>query len=91
MFFLPEVELRSLKTTQAERRDRLEQVACQVAELAMEMTEDAVREKCMYLRRCASDRCASERALHRSRTADSASWDHQGLGERPRRPNGMGA
>ena len=60
--------------------DRLEQVACQVADLALEMTEDALREASMYLRRCDSDRCATERALRRSRTADSASWDHQALG-----------
>ena len=45
----------------------------------------------MYLRRCDSDRCATERALRRSRTADSASWDHQALGERPRRPKGIEA
>ena len=62
------------------RGDRLEQVACQVADLALEMTEDALREASMYLRRCDSDRCATERALRRSRTADSASWDHQALG-----------
>ena len=30
---------------------RLEQVACQVADLALEMTEDALREASMYLRR----------------------------------------
>ena len=71
--------------------DRLEQVACQVADLALEMTEDALREASMYLRWCDSDRCATERALHRSRTADSASWDHQTLGERPRRPKGIEA
>ena len=52
----------------------------QVADLALEMTEDALREASMYLRRCDSDRCATKRALHRSRTADSASWDHQALG-----------
>ena len=70
---------------------RLEQVACQVADLALEMTEDAQREASMYLRRCDSDQCASERALRRSHTADSASWDHQALGERPRRPKGIEA
>ena len=64
--------LRSLKTARgSERGDRLEQVACQVADLALEMTEDALREASMYLRRCDSDRCATERALRRSRTADS--------------------
>ena len=79
-FFLPEIALRSLKTARgSERGDRLEQVACQVADLALEMTEDALREASMYLRRCDSDRCATERALRRSRTADSASWDHQAL------------
>ena len=73
--------MRSLKTARgSERGDRLEQVACQVADLALEMTEDALREASMYLRRCDSDRCATERALRRSRTADSASWDHQALG-----------
>ena len=92
VFFLPEMALRSLKTAQgSERGNRLEQVACQVADLALEMTEDALREASMYLRRCASDRCASERALRRSRTADSASWDHQALGKRPRRPKGIEA
>ena len=64
----------------SERGDRLEQVACQVADLALEMTEDALREASMYLRRCDSDRCATKRTLRRSRTADSASWDHQALG-----------
>ena len=92
VFFLPEMALRSLKTARgSERGDRLEQVACQVADLALEMTEDALREVSMYLRRCDSDWCATERALRRSRTADSASWDHQALGERPRRPKGIEA
>ena len=81
VFFLPEMALRSLKTARgSERGDRIEQVACQVADLALEMTEDALREASMYLRRCDSDRCGSERALRRSRTADSASWDYQALG-----------
>ena len=81
VFFLPEMALRSLKTARgSERGDRLEQVACQVADLALEMTEDALREASMYLRRCDSDRCATKRTLRRSRTADSASWDHQALG-----------
>ena len=80
-FFLPEMALRSLKTARGSKQeDRLKQVACQVADLALEMTEDALREASMYLRRCDSDRCATERALRRSRTADSASWDHQALG-----------
>ena len=92
VFCLPEMALRSLKTARgSERGDRLEQVACQVAYLAQEMTEDALREASMYLRRCDSDRCATERALRCSRTADSASWDHQALGERPRRPKGIEA
>ena len=92
VFFLPEMALRSLKTARgSERGDRLEQVACQVADFALEMTEDALREASMYLRRCDSDRCATERALRRSRTADSASWDHQALGERPSRPKGIEA
>ena len=61
-FFLPEIALRSLKTARgSERGDRLEQVACQVADLALEMTEDALREASMYLRRYDSDRCATER------------------------------
>ena len=81
VFLLPEMALRSLKTARgSERGDRLEQVACQVADLALEMTEDALREASMYLRRCDSDRCATKRTLRRSRTADSASWDHQALG-----------
>ena len=92
VFCLPEIALRDLKTARgSERGDRLEQVACQVADLALEMTEDALREASMYLRRCDSDRCATKRALRRSRTADSASWDHQALGERPRRPKGIEA
>ena len=63
VFFLPEMALRSLKTARgSERGDRLEQVACQVADLALEMTEDALREASMYLSRCDSDRCATERA-----------------------------
>ena len=81
VFFLPEMALKSLKTARgSERGDRLEQVVCQVADLALEMTEDALREASLYLRRCDTDRCATERALRRSRTADSASWDHQALG-----------
>ena len=79
--FLPEMALRSLKTARgSEQGDRLEQVACQVADLALEMTEDALREASMYLRRCDSDRCATERALRRSRTADSASLGPPGFG-----------
>ena len=51
VFFLPEMALRSLKTARrSERGDRLEQVACQVANLALEMTEDALREASTYLR-----------------------------------------
>ena len=85
VLYLPEMALRSLKTARrSERGDRLEQVACQVADLALEMTEDALREASMYLRRC-----ASEQALRCSCTADSTSWDHQALGERPRRPKGI--
>ena len=92
VFFLPEVALRSLKTARgSEQGYRLDQVACQVADLALEMTEDAQREASMYLRWRASDRCASEQVLRCSRTADSASWDHQVLGERPRLPKGIEA
>ena len=92
VFFLPEMALRSLKTAQeSERWDRLGQVACQVADLALEMTEDALREPSMYMTRCASHRCASERTLRRSRTADSASWNHQALGEQPRWQKGIEA
>ena len=59
VFFLPEMALRSLKRAHgSERGDMLEQVACQVADLALEMTEDALRKASMYLRRCASDWCA---------------------------------
>ena len=78
-------------STKIRTGDRLEQMACQVADLALEMTEGALREASMYLRRRASDPCASERALCRSRTADSASWDHQALEKRPRRPKGIEA
>ena len=89
VFLLPEMALRSLKTARgSERGDRLEQVACQVADLALEMTEDALREASMYLRRCDSDRCATKRALRRFPNCKSASWDHQGFGERPRRQRG---
>ena len=50
VFFLPEMALRSLKTARgSELLDRLEHVACQVADLALEMTEDALREASMYL------------------------------------------
>ena len=92
VFFLPEMALRSLKTARgSERGDRLEQVGLPGCRFGSRMTEDALREASMYLRRCDSDRCATERALHRSRTADSASWDHQALGERPRRPKGIEA
>ena len=49
VFFLPEMALRSLKTARkSERGDRLEQVACQVENLALEMIEDALREASMY-------------------------------------------
>ena len=51
VFFLPEMALRSLKTAPgSERGDRLEHVACQVADLALEMTDDALREASMYQR-----------------------------------------
>ena len=51
VFFLPQMALRSLETARgSERGDRLEQVTCQVADLALEMTEDALREASMYLR-----------------------------------------
>ena len=66
-------------------------MACQVADLALEMTEDALREASINLKRCDSDRCARERALRRSRTADSASWTTRLWGERPRRPKGIEA
>jgi len=43
--FLPATVLRRLKTARGfERRDRLLQVACQVSALALEMTEDALRD-----------------------------------------------
>ena len=52
VFFLPEMALRSLKTARgSEQEDRLEQVAGQAANLALEMNEDALREASMYLRR----------------------------------------
>ena len=79
-FFARDCIERPEDSTRIRTGDRLEQVACQVADLALEMTEDALREAFMYLRRCDSDRCATERAFRRSRTADSASWDHQALG-----------
>ena len=79
-FFGPDCIEKPEDSTRIRTGDRLEQVACQVADLALEMTEDALREASMNLRRCDSDRCATERALRRSQTADSASWDHQALG-----------
>ena len=51
VFFLSEMALRSLKTARgSEWGDRLDQVACQIEDLALEMTEDALREASMYLR-----------------------------------------
>ena len=45
VFFLPEMALRSLKTARgSERGDRFEPLACQVADLSLEMTEDALSE-----------------------------------------------
>ena len=41
---------------------------------------DLARSRSIYVSE-ASDRCTSEWALRRSRTADSASWNHQALGE----------
>ena len=38
-------------STRIRTEDRLEQMACQVVDLALEMTEDALREASMYLRR----------------------------------------
>ena len=44
VFFLPEMALRSLKTARgSERGDRLEQVACQAADLALEVTGEPTR------------------------------------------------
>ena len=52
VFFLPEMALRSLKTARgSERGNRLDHVACQVADLALEMTEDALREASINLKR----------------------------------------
>jgi len=49
--FLPATVLRRLKTAQGfERGDRLLQVACQVSVLALEMTEDALRDTSTYAR-----------------------------------------
>jgi len=50
--FLPATVLRRLKTAREfEREDRLLQVACQVLVLALEMTEDALRDASTYARR----------------------------------------
>ena len=93
VFLLPEMALRSLKTARgSERGDRLEQVACQVADLALEMTEDALREASMYLRRCDSDR-----ACHGAGPPSFPNCRFRFLGppgfggERPRRPKGIEA
>jgi len=56
-----------------ERCDRLFQVACQVSDLALEMTDDALR----YAQRMHTRRWASERALRLSFTTISASLHHQ--------------
>ena len=92
VFFLPEMALRSLKTARgSERGDRLEQVAWQVADLALEMTEDALREASMYLSG------ATQIGVPRSGPSvvpelqiplpgTTRLW-----GERPRRPNGIEA
>jgi len=71
--------------------NRLLQVACEVSVLALELTEDVLRDASTYAIRWATERYASERALHLSRTADSASSDHHALGGRPRQPKGMEA
>ena len=50
VFLLPEMAFKSLKTARgSERGDRLEQVACQVADLALEMTEDALSGRSIYV------------------------------------------
>jgi len=50
--FLPATVLRRLKTPRGfERGDRLLQVAWQVSVLALEMTEDALRDASTYARR----------------------------------------
>ena len=63
-------------STRIRTGDRLEQVACQVVDLALEMTEDALQKASMYLRwwgsdRCASERCASERFFNKCRNYGS--------------------
>ena len=91
-FFLAEIALRSLKTARgSERGDRLEQVACQVADLALEMTEDALREASMNLRLCDSDRCATERASVVPELQIPLHGTTRLWGERPRRPKGIEA
>jgi len=71
--------VKRLKTAQGFEREL--QVACQVSVLALEMTEDALRDASTYARRW-----ASEHALRLSRTANSSSSNHHALGGRPRRP-----
>ena len=93
MFLLPEMALRSLKTARgSERGDRLVQVACQVADLALEMTEDALREASMYLE--------AVRLRSVCHEADPPSFPNCRFplpgttrlwGERPRRPKGIEA
>jgi len=74
--------LRRLKTARGfERGDRLLQVACQVSALALDMIEEALCDASTYARRC-----ASERALRLSLTANSASSHNHALGGQPRRP-----
>ena len=92
VFFLPEIALRSLKTArQSERGDRLEQVACQVADLALEMTEDAPT-RSIYVSEAVRLRSVCHGADPPSfRTADSASGTTRLWGERPRRPKGIEA
>ena len=56
------------------------------------MTEDTLREASMYLRRCDSDRCATERALRLFPHCRFRFLGPPGLwGERPRRPKGIEA
>ena len=67
-------------------------MASQDADLALEMTEDALREASMYLRRWPpqTDVPRSGPTVAPA-LAGSASWDHQAMGERPRRLKGIEA
>ena len=69
--------------------EREEQVVCHASALALAMTDEARREAEMHAWRFSSFLGAAAKALRLSLTTISASADHQALGSRLMRPNGM--